>query len=166
MRYLDLFSLGCEHGPLEEEGGMRKRARNILVFQSILPLWHHKGFPGGSYSKESTCNAGDPGSIPGSGRCPGGGNGNPLQYSCLENPVDEGDWQATDHKVTKSWTQLSDFTFSFFLSFFLSFFGILVERGGEESLESHTWLDGLLLCGGPTFQREKVRGSQKINPPL
>ena len=44
----------------------------------------------------------DPGSIPGSGRCPGGGHGNPLQYSCLENPMDRGDWQATVHQVAKS----------------------------------------------------------------
>ena len=59
-----------------------------------------------STSKESTCNAGDWGSIPGSGRCPGQGNGNPLQYSCLENPMDRGASQATVHGVTKSWTQL------------------------------------------------------------
>ena len=51
-----------------------------------------KGFSGGSDGKESTCNAGDPGSFPGSGRSPGGGNGHPLQYSCLENPVDRGAW--------------------------------------------------------------------------
>ena len=50
------------------------------------------GFPGGSDSKESACNAGDPGSIPGSGRYPGEGNGNPLQYSCLENPMNRGAW--------------------------------------------------------------------------
>ena len=48
----------------------------------------HKGFPGGSNCKESACNVGDPGSIPGSGRTPGEGNGNPLQYSCLANPLD------------------------------------------------------------------------------
>ena len=53
--------------------------------------------------------------IPGSGRSPGEGNGNPLQYSCLENPVDGGSWQATVHGVAKSWTQLSDFTFFHFL---------------------------------------------------
>ena len=47
---------------------------------------------GGSDSKESVCNAGDPGLIPGSGRSPGEGNGNPLQYSCLENPMDRGTW--------------------------------------------------------------------------
>ena len=51
-------------------------------------------FPGGSDSKESACNAGDPGTIPGSGRSPGEGNGNPLQYSCLENSMDRGAWQA------------------------------------------------------------------------
>ena len=63
--------------------------------------------------KESTCIAGDPGSIPGSGRSPGEGNGNPLQYSCLENPMGGGAWQATAHGVVKSQTRLSDFTFTF-----------------------------------------------------
>ena len=58
--------------------------------------------------KESAYNAGDPGSIPGSGRSPGEGNGNPLLYSCLENPMDRGAWWATVHGVTKSQTQLSD----------------------------------------------------------
>ena len=53
------------------------------------------GFPGGSDGKESACSAGDLGTIPGSGRSPGEGNGNPHQYSCLENPMDGGAWQAT-----------------------------------------------------------------------
>ena len=53
------------------------------------------GFPGGSDGKESACNARGPGWIPGSGRSPGEGNGNPLQYSCLENLMDRGAWQAT-----------------------------------------------------------------------
>ena len=66
------------------------------------------GFPGGSDSKSSACNAGDLGSVPGSGRSPGEGNGNPLQYSCLENPMDGGAWQATVDGVTKSRTRLSD----------------------------------------------------------
>ena len=52
--------------------------------------------------------AGDVGSIPESGRSPGEGNGYPLQYSCLGNPMDRGVWQATIHRVAKSWTQLSD----------------------------------------------------------
>ena len=59
------------------------------------------GFPCSSVGKESTCNAGDPGSIPRSGRSPGEGNGNPLQYSCLENPMDRGAWWATVHGVTR-----------------------------------------------------------------
>ena len=56
--------------------------------------------------KESTCNAGNLGSIPGSGRCPGGGHGNPLQYSCLKNFMDRGAWWATAHGVAKSQTRL------------------------------------------------------------
>ena len=68
------------------------------------------GFPGSSDGKETACNAGDLGLIPGSGRVPGEGNGNPLQYSYLENPKDRGAWQATVHGVTKSQTQLSDWT--------------------------------------------------------
>ena len=65
-------------------------------------------FPGGSDGKKSACNARDPGSIPRSGRSPGEGNGYPLQYSCLENSMDRGAWQATDHWGTKSCTQLRD----------------------------------------------------------
>ena len=64
------------------------------------------GFPGGSVAKNLPANAGDRGNaclIPGSGRSPGGGNGNSLQYSCLENPMDRGAWRATVHGVTKSW---------------------------------------------------------------
>ena len=58
-------------------------------------------FPGGSGGKESACNAGDLGLIPGPGRSPGEGNGNPLQYSCLENSMDGGTWQATTHGVAR-----------------------------------------------------------------
>ena len=64
--------------------------------------------PGGSVEKNPPANAGDMGSIPGPGRSPGEGNGNPLQYSCQENPTDKGAWQATVHEVAKSWRQLSD----------------------------------------------------------
>ena len=73
--------------------------------------WWEEGFPGGSDGEESACSVGDLGSIPGPGRSPGEGNGNPLHYSCLENPTDGGTWQATVYGVTKSWTRLSDFTF-------------------------------------------------------
>ena len=68
------------------------------------------GFPGGSEVKASACNAGDLGSIPGLGRSPGEGNGNPLQYSCLENRMDRGAWWATVQGVAKSRTRLSNFT--------------------------------------------------------
>ena len=71
------------------------------------------GFPGGSEVKVSACNMGDLGSIPGLGRSPGERNGNPLQYSCLENPMDGGAWWATVHGVAKSWTQLRDLTLTF-----------------------------------------------------
>ena len=67
-------------------------------------------FPGGSDGKASAYNAGDPCSIPGSGRSPGEGNGNPLQYSCLASPIDGGVWWARVHGAAKSWTRLSDFT--------------------------------------------------------
>ena len=66
------------------------------------------GFPGGSAVKNLPANAGDArdtGSIPKSGRSPGGGNGKPLQYSCLENPMDRGAWWTTVYSVTKNWTQ-------------------------------------------------------------
>ena len=65
-------------------------------------------FPGGSTGKESACNAGDLGSIPGLGRSLEGRHGNPLQYSCLENPMDRGARQVTVHVVTESRTQLSN----------------------------------------------------------
>ena len=66
------------------------------------------GFPGGLDGKEFACNAGDPGSIPGLGSSPGEGNGNTLQYSCLENSMDRGACLATAHGVAKSQTRLSD----------------------------------------------------------
>ena len=80
------------------------------VFLTISDLVLPNGNPGGSEVKASACNAGDLGSIPGSGRSPGEINGNPLQYSCLENPMDGGAWWTTVHGVIKSWTRLSDFT--------------------------------------------------------
>ena len=68
-----------------------------------------KDFPGGSVGKESACNTGDAGRCkfnPGSGRSPGGWQGKPIQYSCLENPMDRGAWWATGHRITKNQTQL------------------------------------------------------------
>ena len=92
---------------------MESRASHFI--HSTLWIFHpttFEGFPGGSYGKASACNAGDLGSIPGSGRSLGEGNGNPLQYSCLENSMDRGAWWATVHGVPKSRTRLSNFTHS------------------------------------------------------
>ena len=78
-----------------------------VQFSSVQFSW---GLPCGSDSKASACNAGDPGLIPGSGRSPGEGNGNLLQYSCLENSMDWGAWCAAVHGVPKNRTQLSNWT--------------------------------------------------------
>ena len=77
-----------------------------VLLQWISPLLLHLGLPQCLSGKESACNAGDVGSIPGSGRSPGGGHGSPLQYSCPENLVDRGTWWAIVYRVTKSWTWL------------------------------------------------------------
>ena len=87
-----------------------------IEFVSILLLFYVLffcpwAFPGGSNGKESACNVGDLGSIPGLGRFPREGNGYPLQYFGLKNSMDRGAWQATIHGVAKSWTQLSNFHF-------------------------------------------------------
>ena len=86
---------------------------SLLCRQHSQPPWFAQdqgslGFPDGSVVKKPPVNAGDVGSIPGSGRCPGEGNGNPLQYSCLESPMDRGAWRATVHGVAKSQIQLSN----------------------------------------------------------
>ena len=67
-----------------------------------MMVFRFGGFPGCSLGKESACNAGDAGSIPGSGNSSGGGRGNPLQHSCLGNPLDRGAWWATVHGATES----------------------------------------------------------------
>ena len=81
----------------------------ISSLEVPLGLFHFfSEFPGGSDRKESACKAGHRGSVPGSGTFPGEGNGNPLQYFCLGNPMDKGAWWATVHMVTKSHTCLND----------------------------------------------------------
>ena len=76
-----------------------------LLDKGRLPKPVFLGFPGGLDGKESTCNAGDAGLIPGLGRSPGEGHSNPLQYSCLENSMDRGAWWAMVHRVAMSWTR-------------------------------------------------------------
>ena len=74
----------------------------------IKMLTNNRGLPGGLVVKNLPANAGDRGSIPDPGRSPGEGNGNPLQYSCLEKSMDREDWQAAVYGVAKSWTRLSN----------------------------------------------------------
>ena len=89
------------------------------VYTYIYILFHtlKGGFLGDSDGKESAHNDGDLSSVPGSGRSSGEGNGNPLQYSCLENPMDGGAWQTIACRVTKSQTRLSIFAHSYFKEF-------------------------------------------------
>ena len=86
----------------------------VFIFQFFNVVYYidSLGFPGGSEVKVSACNAGDLVSIPGLGISPGEGNGNALQYSCLENPMDGGAWWSTVHGVVESQTRLSNFTHS------------------------------------------------------
>ena len=81
-----------------------------LTVSIVSPSICHEvmGFPCSPVGKESACSSGDLGSIPGLGRSPGEGNGNPLQYPCLENLIGRGAWWAVVHRVAKSWAQLSD----------------------------------------------------------
>ena len=79
-------------------------SRSLLSVYFVYSSVYSLGFPGGSDGKKSTCNAEDAGLIPGWGRSPGGGNGTPLQYSCLENPMDGRAWWAAVHGVAKSRT--------------------------------------------------------------
>ena len=87
----------------KENGEERKKSRRVLwSIKDQLEV----SFPGGWAVKESACNIVDLGSMAGLGRSPGGGHDNPLQHSCLENPVDRGAWQVAVHRVTESWTRL------------------------------------------------------------
>ena len=87
---------------------LNKQGDNIQPFANFKPVYCSMGFPGGSDGKASACIVGDPSSIPGLGRSPGEGNGNPLQYTCLENPMDRGALWILIHGITKSQTWLSD----------------------------------------------------------
>ena len=85
-----------------QETGVPFLGQEDLLEEGRLSIPVFLDFPGGSAAKESACNVGDLGSIPGLGRSPGGGNGNPLLYSCLENPMDRGAWRAAVHGVAES----------------------------------------------------------------
>ena len=89
--------------------GLRNQNKRIKMrLEFLITVYKEDGFPGSSDVKECACNAGDPGLIPSSRRSSGEGNGNPLQYSCLENFINTGAWFAIVHGIAKSQTQLSD----------------------------------------------------------
>ena len=114
-----LLSSHRDHATIGEKGALRTGYFSSLLCNPstfvFLPAEGHDlssrvsvkcecsdlDFPSGSDFKESACDAGDLGSVPGLGKSPGGGNGNPLQYSCLENPVERGAWQATVHGIAE-----------------------------------------------------------------
>ena len=87
------------------ESNVQQR-EHIWIFCDRHCTFSHEGLPFGSDSRESSCNTGDPSSMPGLGRSPGEGNGHPLQYSGLKNPMDRGAWWATVHGVTELDTKL------------------------------------------------------------
>ena len=97
------------------------------------------GFPGGSDDKESACNAGDLGLIPGSGRSPGEGHGNPLQYSCLENPMDRRAWWAIIQGVSKSQTQLKWLTLPHTFTCAYIFFSFVYFADGLTESNKYIW---------------------------
>ena len=121
MRWPKYWSFSFSISPSSEHPGLisfRMDWLDLLAVQGTLKsltvrsLFAMNCFPGGSDGKESAiCNVGDPGSIPELGRSPGEGNGNPLQYSCLENPMSRGAWRTAVHGVAKSRTRLSDYAF-------------------------------------------------------
>ena len=116
-RVLKIDPWTCENFIKDRDGIHWKKRKTVQkLVQPVIRLGKIVLSPGGSEVKASACNAGDLGSIPGLGRSPGEGNGNPLQYSCLENPMDREVRWATVYGVAKSRTQLSDFTFTFSFS--------------------------------------------------
>ena len=108
MRKASLIAQLVKNLPAMQETLVQFLCRKIHWRRDRLPIPVFLGFPSGSDGKESACNVGDLGSVPGSGRSPGGEHGNPLQYSSLENSMDRGAWWATVHGVPKSQTRLSN----------------------------------------------------------
>ena len=124
---------------------VRKVIHLIVIFCHELSLFlkicdYNLGFPGGSDGKVSDWNVGDLGSIPGLGISPGGRNGNPLQYSCLENSMDRGAWQATVHRVTKSRTQLKQLSMHTLL-------GMKLRKPDREAFKAKVWYEWAPVTG-------------------
>ena len=111
LEKLEMIVYNLDMQDKKDTGNGRPKSRNWG--QEVGVYLRHRGFLYSFwqplFNNQSACSAGDQSAIPGSGKSPGEGNGNPLQYSCLENPMDGGAWQATVHGVAKSRTRLSDF---------------------------------------------------------
>ena len=131
-------------------------------FSSSYMVHFLKDFPGGSDGKASVYNAGDLGLIPGLGRSPGEGNGNPLQYYCLENPMDRGAWQATVYGVAKSQTRLCDFKFTFLKARLMqqSFFLFVFFPASHPIIIYHRAIRECLLT--PVFLPGKFHGPRSL----
>ena len=117
LKFGHLKALSICHPLVNSTAWIRRSANGVLAAVTVCRIListshagdtHCNGFPGGAVLKNLPANAGDVGSIPSSGRSPGGGNGNLLQYSCLEHPMDRRAWWDTIYGVVKSWTRLSD----------------------------------------------------------
>ena len=115
-----------------------------------------KGFPCGPVVKNPSANAGDTGSIPGSGRSLRGGNGNPLQHSCLGNPTDREAWWATAHVVAKSRTQLASLQKGGSIT--VSFFSLLRQNGviSPELLENYNTFSSSIICCPSSMRNVKL----------
>ena len=107
VRNMEKRCWGCRGGGVEV-GRVQRKVSEVNVYLCWPHLSACGGLPRWLSCKDPPALAGDVGLIPGSGRSPGGGNSNPLQYSSLENPVDRGAWRAMVHSVAQSWTPLSD----------------------------------------------------------
>ena len=147
-------------------GGFWWEARKGSQFFPSLP----SDFPGGSDGKPSAYNAGDRGSIPGLGRSPGEGNGNPLQYSCLQNSMDGGTWWAAVHGVPKSWTWLTSLSLCLSVVCRHSDWGTTSVRGiirigrpgvPDSGLVQGSMVEGRCFC--PMLWKKRVVSLYKVN---
>ena len=141
------MTLGHRHNGLDVLHRHQEGSLNQSNLVNIM------GFHSGSDDKEPACNAGDRDSISRSGRSPGEGHGNPLQYSCLENPLDRGAWQATIHRVTQSQTQLKQLSVHSMRWQCLETFEVVTARG---------WRILAYLVGG---DRDAGKHSHPGHPP-
>ena len=123
-------------------GSSAEHANTELLWLCLLKT------PNGLVGKESACNAGDTGSIPGSGRTSGGGNGNSLRYSCLKNPMDKGAWWATVHDFSKSQTWLSDWAHTYTCTNMTILQSVKVTKNSWYNMKLRIFLYHLYLLSG------------------